>query len=229
MLARDDDTEEMADTIQRFVGIATPVVRIALRGARFTRVPWVLVASSTVSLSVTVRAGVRELQVLAAFLTYRFETETGSLPDPAVLRKLTLELYLSPRKTPNVSDPGYRSYGSRGAGSSAACSVGTREARPQRRSTRRSASTSRHTSRGRHSRPASPSVPLLDRHRASSRSSFAMRARTASTSSSTHPRSSNSRRFSGASDSCQYSCESRASISRLISSDVRFSTDTLVA
>ena len=106
VLARDDDTEEMADTIQRFVGIATPVVRIALRGARFTRVPWVLVASSTVSLSVTVRAGVRELQVLAAFLTYRFESETGSLPDPAVLRKLTLELYLSPRKTPNVSDLG---------------------------------------------------------------------------------------------------------------------------
>ncbi len=58
------------------------------------------------SLSVTVRAGVRELQVLAAFLTYRFESETGSLPDPAVLRKLTLELYLSPRKTPNVSDLG---------------------------------------------------------------------------------------------------------------------------
>ena len=106
LLAEDDDTEEMADAIQRFVGIATPVVRIALRGARFTRVPWVLVASSTVSMGVTVRAGVRELQVLAAFLTYRFETETGSLPDPAVLRKLTLELYLSPRKTPNASDPG---------------------------------------------------------------------------------------------------------------------------
>ncbi len=104
LLAQDDNAEELADTIQRFVGIATPIVRIALRGARFTRVPWVLVASSTVSMGVTARAGVRELQVLASFLTYRFETETGSPPHPALLHKLTLELYLSPRKTPDFSD-----------------------------------------------------------------------------------------------------------------------------
>ena len=104
LLAEDDDTEEVADTIQRFVAVATPVVRLVLRGARFTRVPWVLVASSTVSIGVTVRAGVRELQILAAFLAHRFEQATGAPPDPALLQKLTLELYLSPRKTPTVSD-----------------------------------------------------------------------------------------------------------------------------
>ena len=104
LLAEDDSTEELADTIQRFVGLATPIVRMVARGARFTRVPWVLVASSTVSIGVTVRAGVRELQVLAAFLAYRFEQDTGAQPDPAFLQKLTLELYLSPRKTPDVSD-----------------------------------------------------------------------------------------------------------------------------
>ena len=104
LLAEDDSTEEVADSIQRFVGVATPIVRIAARGARFTRVPWVLVASSTVSIGVTVKAGVRELQVLAALLAYRFEHETGAMPEPALLQKLTLELYLSPRKTPNVSD-----------------------------------------------------------------------------------------------------------------------------
>jgi hypothetical protein len=59
LLAEDDSTEEVADAIQRFVGLATPIVRIVARGARFTRVPWVLVASSTVSIGVTVRAGVR--------------------------------------------------------------------------------------------------------------------------------------------------------------------------
>ena len=104
LLAEDDSTEEVADSIQRFVGVATPIVRIAARGARFTRVPWVLVASSTVSIGVTVKAGVRELQVLAALLAYRFEHETGAMPEPALLQKLTLELYLSPRKTPDVSD-----------------------------------------------------------------------------------------------------------------------------
>jgi hypothetical protein len=106
LLAEDDRSEELADTIQRFVGLATPIVRVVARGARFTRVPWVLVASSTMSIGVTVRAGVRELQVLAAFLAYRFEQETGALPEPALLQKLTLELYLSPRKTPDVSDLG---------------------------------------------------------------------------------------------------------------------------
>ena len=106
LLAEHEDTEEMTDAIQRFVGIATPVVRIALRGARFTRVPWVLVASSAVSIGVTVRNGVRELQALAALLTHRFEQETGVIPDPALLQKLTLELYLKPRRTPDVSDLG---------------------------------------------------------------------------------------------------------------------------
>ena len=104
LLAEDDDEEQMTDAIQRFVGIATPVVRIALRGARFTRIPWVLVASSSVSIGVTVRTGLRELQVLAALLAHRFEEQTGAQPDAALLQTLTLELYLRPRRTPNVSD-----------------------------------------------------------------------------------------------------------------------------
>jgi hypothetical protein len=106
LLADHEDTEELTDSIQRFVAIATPVARIALRGARFTRVPWVLVASSAVSIGVTVRNGVRELQVLAALLAHRFEHETGSPHDPALIRKLTLELYLKPRRAPDFSDLG---------------------------------------------------------------------------------------------------------------------------
>jgi hypothetical protein len=104
LLADHEDTEELTDAIQRFVAIATPVVRIALRGARFTRIPWVLVVSSAVSIGVTVRNGVRELQAIAALLVHRFEEETGAPPDPALLQKLTLELYLKPRRTPDVSD-----------------------------------------------------------------------------------------------------------------------------
>ncbi len=106
ILADYEDTEQMTDAIQRFVGLATPIVRIALRGARFTRVPWVLVASSAVSIGVTSRTGVRELQVLAALLSHRFEKATGRPPDPALLQKLTLELYLKPRRKPDVSDRG---------------------------------------------------------------------------------------------------------------------------
>jgi len=106
LLADDAETEELTDAVQRFVAIATPVARIALRGARFTRIPWVLVASSAVSIGVTVRNGVRELQAIAALLVHRFEQDTGTRPDPALLQKLTLELYLRPRRTPDVSDLG---------------------------------------------------------------------------------------------------------------------------
>ena len=106
LLADHEDTEELTDAIQRFVAIATPVARIALRGARFTRIPWVLVASSAVSIGVTVRNGVLELQAIAALLAHRCVTETGALPDPPLLQKLTLELYLRPRRTPDVSDLG---------------------------------------------------------------------------------------------------------------------------
>jgi hypothetical protein len=52
---------------------------------------------------VTVRSGVRELQVLAALLDHRFREATGRSPDPALLRKLTLELYLRPRRTPRAT------------------------------------------------------------------------------------------------------------------------------
>jgi hypothetical protein len=106
LLADQEETEQLTDAIQRFVGIATPLARIALRGARFTRVPWVLVASSAVSMGVTVRNGVRELQALAALLAHRFEEETGAPPERALLQKLTLEVYLKPRRTPDVSDLG---------------------------------------------------------------------------------------------------------------------------
>jgi hypothetical protein len=102
LLEDHEDTEELTDAIQRFVAIATPVARIAVRGARFTRVPWVLVASSAASIGMTVRNGVRELQAIAAVLEYRFRQETGAPPDPALLQKLTLELYLKPRRTPDL-------------------------------------------------------------------------------------------------------------------------------
>ena len=141
LLAEDDNTEQMMDASQRFVGIATPLVRIALRGARFTRIPWVLVASTSVSIGVTVRTGVRELQVLAALLAHRFKEETGAQPDAALLRKLTLELYLRPRRAPNVWVSACRSRGSPGAGSSAAPWVGTRVEGRIRRSRPQSVST----------------------------------------------------------------------------------------
>jgi hypothetical protein len=103
LIAADDDMEDVADRVQRFVAVATPAVRILARGARFTRVPWVLVASTAVSLTTTVRAGVREVRVLGSLVAYRLEQATGKPADPALVKKLAVELYLAPKREPEVA------------------------------------------------------------------------------------------------------------------------------
>src|SRR6476661_9508846 len=103
LIAADDGMEDVADRVQRLVAVATPAVRMLARGARFTRVPWVLVASTAVSLTTTVRAGVREVRVLGSLLAYRLEQETGAPADPALVKKLAVELYLAPKRKPDVA------------------------------------------------------------------------------------------------------------------------------
>ena len=103
LIAADDGMEDVADRVQRFVAVTTPAVRIVARGARFTRVPWVLVASTAVSLTTTTRAGVREVRVLGSLLAYRLEQATGTPADPGLVKKLAVELYLAPKRKPDVT------------------------------------------------------------------------------------------------------------------------------
>jgi hypothetical protein len=103
LIAADDGMEDVTDRVQRFVAIAIPAVRVLARGARFTRVPWVLVASTAVSLTTTLRAGVRELRVLGSLLAHRLEQASGAPPDPALVTKLAVELYLAPTRRPDVA------------------------------------------------------------------------------------------------------------------------------
>ena len=55
LLAGEADIEALADKIQRVVLLSRPVVRTLARGSRFARVPWVMLASSTLSIAVAVR------------------------------------------------------------------------------------------------------------------------------------------------------------------------------
>ena len=77
LLAGETDTEAFASDIQRVVVIAVPVVRRLARGARLTRVPWVMVASSAISVGIAVSTGVRELRALASLVANRLEQATG--------------------------------------------------------------------------------------------------------------------------------------------------------
>ncbi len=102
-LAGPSDTEELSDKVQRVVILATPIVRVLARGARFTRLPWAMIASSSVSIGLTVRTGVRELQVLASLVAYRLEEATGAPSDPRLVEKIAIDLYLHPKRVPDPS------------------------------------------------------------------------------------------------------------------------------
>ncbi len=104
LLAADDGTEVVADHVQRVVVVAVPVLRTLARGARFTRVPWVLATTTAFAIGSTVRTGAREVQVIGSLVAHRLTMATGKPADPALVKKLTLELYLAPRRKPDVSD-----------------------------------------------------------------------------------------------------------------------------
>jgi hypothetical protein len=103
-LAGQTETEELADKVQRVVVLATPVVRVVARGARFTRLPWAMLASSSVSVAIAVRSGVREIQVLSSLVAYRIEQATGRPAEPHLVEKVAVDLYLNPKRKPDLSD-----------------------------------------------------------------------------------------------------------------------------
>ncbi|MFL5966827.1 MAG: hypothetical protein ACJ747_09770 [Gaiellaceae bacterium] len=102
LLAGDTETEALTSDIQRVVVLAVPIVRRVIRGARLTKVPWVMVISSAFSIGSVVRTGVRELQVLASLVAYRLEQATGAPGDPALVKKLAVGLYLDPKRDPDL-------------------------------------------------------------------------------------------------------------------------------
>ncbi|HET9114801.1 MAG TPA: hypothetical protein VFN33_01775 [Gaiellaceae bacterium] len=103
-LSGQEGSEELAEKVQRVVVLATPVVRIVARGAKFTRVPWAMVASSSVSVGIAVRTGVREIQVLSSLVAHRIEQATGAPADARLVEKVAVDLYLDPRRQPDLVD-----------------------------------------------------------------------------------------------------------------------------
>lgn len=104
LLKRDEQAEALTGEIQRVVALAVPLLRALARGARVMKVPWVFVASTTLSIGVAVRSGVREIQALSSLIAHRVEQATGAPADPALVKKLTVDLYLHPRRTPNLNN-----------------------------------------------------------------------------------------------------------------------------
>jgi hypothetical protein len=102
LLAGEADVEALAGDIQRVVVLAVPVVRRLARGARLTRVPWVMVASSVVSVGVAVRtvcagaAGARFVGGLPARAGHRRAQRAGTRQEAGDRSLPRSEAYPSP-------------------------------------------------------------------------------------------------------------------------------------
>jgi hypothetical protein len=103
-LAGSGDNEALASSIQRVIVLAVPVVRRISRSARLTRVPLVMFASSSVSVGVALRTGAREMQVLGSLVAHRLEQATGAPADPALVKKVAIDLYLDPKRRLELAD-----------------------------------------------------------------------------------------------------------------------------
>jgi hypothetical protein len=53
---------------------------------------------------IAVRTGGREIQVLSSLVAHRLEQATGTPADPALVKKVTLDLYLHPKRKLRPSD-----------------------------------------------------------------------------------------------------------------------------
>jgi hypothetical protein len=104
LLARNEQTESRAEDIQRIIVLAVPVIRALARGARVVKLPWVIVGSTAVGVGVAVRTGVREIQVLSSLVAHQLEQATGAPADPALVKKVAIDLYLNPKRKLVLSD-----------------------------------------------------------------------------------------------------------------------------
>jgi hypothetical protein len=95
------DVSAFADQIQQVALVAMPIVRRLGRVRKVPgvkKVPWVFSVVTITNLTRAVRQGVREVQVVGSYLAARIQATTGAPPDPELVKRLTVQLYLSPKR-----------------------------------------------------------------------------------------------------------------------------------
>ena len=101
LLAGEEKSEALAGDVQRVVALAVPVAELA-RGARVFKAP---VGDGRLDERIgRVRRPHRGEgdQALSSLLAYRLEQSTGAPSDPELVKKLAVDLYLNPKRTPRL-------------------------------------------------------------------------------------------------------------------------------
>jgi hypothetical protein len=100
------DGRALTEQIQQVVLLAAPVVRRLSKAGRLPgvrRIPFVFTAATAAALASQLRSGVREVQVIGAYLATRIERTTGRPADPDLVKRATVELYLAPNRPPSLA------------------------------------------------------------------------------------------------------------------------------
>ena len=102
------DVSAFADQIQQVALVAMPLVRRVGRLRRVPgvkKVPWVFSIVTITNLTRSIRQGAREVQIIGSYLAARIERTTGAPPDPDLVKRLTVQLYLSPTRKADPTVP----------------------------------------------------------------------------------------------------------------------------
>jgi hypothetical protein len=107
LLATRADSEALGSQIQKLAIVLTPVLRRLVAARKIPGLRRVPVAASVItvaSVANALRDGVRDVQVVGSYLAGRIEEATGQPADPDLVKKLTVDLYLSPDHRMLVTD-----------------------------------------------------------------------------------------------------------------------------
>ena len=99
--ARDGDA--VAEQVAKVALLATPVLRRIQTARRLTqvpgarRLPFVMSVTTVAGVGAALTRGVRDVQVLGSYVASRLRQASGGVePDPELVKRLTVQLYLSP-------------------------------------------------------------------------------------------------------------------------------------
>jgi hypothetical protein len=101
------ESRAMTEQIQQVVVLAAPLLRRLSKTGRLPgvrRIPFVFTAATAAALASQLRSGLREVQVIGAYLATRIERATGRPADPDLVKRATVELYLSPNRPPSLAN-----------------------------------------------------------------------------------------------------------------------------
>ena len=79
------------------------------------RVPWIFSSVTLGNVTRSIRQGVREVQVVGSYLAARLQAATGKAADPALVKRLTVQVYLAPSRQLDLTETDQRVAGRQAA------------------------------------------------------------------------------------------------------------------